>query len=138
MAQGKNTSNRQLLVKAKDAESQGDAEGAIMLYQQAVKNNPREEQAWQRLMVLYRKKKDYEGELKVINLAFKTYETHTLKTQQEWLRQNKKVATLFKSLAKSLGLMNSKDVMVNDDPVLDKWRHRKEWVTARLKKRPKK
>lgn len=138
MAQGKNTSNRQLLVKAKDAESQGDAEMAIMLYQQAVKNNPREEHAWQRLMVLYRKQKDYAGELKVINLALKTYETHTLKTQQEWLRQNKKVATLFKSLAKSLGLMNSKDVMVNEDPVLDKWRHRKEWVTARLKKQPKK
>jgi len=138
MAQGKNTSNRLLLAEAKDAESQGDAGKAITLYQQAVKNNPLEEQAWQRQMVLYRKQKDYPGELKVINLALETYITHAKKTQQEWLQQNKKVAPLFKSLAKSLGLMNSKDVMVNDDPVLDKWRHRQEWVKARLKKRQKK
>lgn len=138
MAQGKNTSNHLLLAEAKDAESQGDVGRAITLYQQAVKNNPLEEQAWQRQMVLYRKQKDYAGELKVINLALETYITHTKKTQQEWLRQNKKVAPLFKSLAKSLGLMNSKDVMVNDDPVLDKWRHRQEWVKARLKKRQKK
>lgn len=126
------------MAEAKDAESQGDAGRAITLYQQAVKNNPLEEQAWQRQMVLYRKQKDYAGELKVINLALETYITHTKKTQQEWLRQNKKVAPLFKSLAKSLGLMNSKEVMVNDDPVLDKWRHRQEWVKARLKKRQKK
>jgi tetratricopeptide (TPR) repeat protein len=88
MAQGKNTSNRQLLVESKDAESQGDAGKAIMLYQQAVKNNPRQEQeqAWQRLMVLYRRQQNYAGELKVINLALKTYETHTWKMRQKWLQ----------------------------------------------------
>jgi len=138
MAVRKRTSNHLLLVEAKDAESQGDSTRAITLYQQAVANDPLEEQAWQRLMILHRKQKDYPGELKIINLALKTYETHAREAQRQWLQQHKKGASLFKSLAKSLGLMNSKGEMLNDNPVLKKWIRRKEMVTARLKKRPKK
>jgi tetratricopeptide (TPR) repeat protein len=138
MVDKKRTSNRLILVEAKEAESQGDNDRAVTLYQQAVKNDPLEEQAWQRLMVLHRKQKDYNGELKIINLALKAYETHSREVQQQWLQKNKKAAPLIKSLAKSLGLMNSNGVMIDHNPILDKWIHRKEWVKARLKKRAKK
>lgn len=138
MVDRKKTSNHQLLLEAKTAESNGDATGAIVLYQQAVQNNPLEEQAWQRLMVLHRKQKDYTSELKAINLALKAFDTHTKETQQQWLQKNKKAAPLVKSLAKSLGLMTSKGVMIDNNPVLEKWKHRKELVTARLKKQAKK
>lgn len=138
MAERKKTSNRLLLVEAKDAESQGESDRAIALYKQAVENDPLEEQAWQRLMVLHRKKKDYPGELKIISLALKAYDTHLREVQRHWLQQNRKAATLIKSLAKSLGLMNSNGVMMDHNPVLEKWNHRKEMITARLKKRAKK
>lgn len=138
MADRKKISNHQLLLDAKAAESDGDATGAIALYQQAVQNDPLEEQAWQRLMVLHRKKKDYTGELKVINLALKAFDTHTKETQQQWLQKNKKAAALVKSLAKSLGLMTSKGVMIDNNPILEKWKHRKELITVRLKKQAKK
>jgi hypothetical protein len=51
------------------------------------------------------------------------------------MQQNRKAATLVKSLAKSLGLMNSKGLLIDNNPILEKWEHRKAWVTARLKKR---
>jgi tetratricopeptide (TPR) repeat protein len=138
MAERKKTSNRLLLVSAKEAEALGDNPKAVALYQQAVSNDPLEEHAWQRLMVIHRKEKDYKSELKIINLALKSYETHTKEAQKQWLLKNKKAATLFKSLAKSLGLMDSKGTITNSNPILDKWNRRKEWVMARLKKRTKK
>ncbi|PWV45806.1 bacterial transcriptional activator domain-containing protein [Chitinophaga sp. S165] len=138
MAEKKNISNRLLLVKAKEAESLGDSTKALALYQQVVNNDPLEEMAWQRLMVIYRKQRDYKSELKIINLALKSYEAHNKDAQKQWLLKNKKSATLFKSLAKSLGLMDSKGIITNNDPILDKWNYRKEWVTARLKNRNKK
>jgi hypothetical protein len=134
MADRKKISNHQLLLDAKAAESNGDTASALALYQQAVQNDPLEELAWQRLMVLHRKQKDYTGELKVINLALKAFDMHTKETQQQWLQKNKKAAPLVKSLAKSLGLMTSKGVMIDNNPILEKWKHRKELVTARLKK----
>jgi tetratricopeptide (TPR) repeat protein len=138
MADRKKTSNHLVLAEAKAAESNGDNAGAVALYQQAVQNDPLEENAWQRLMVLHRKLKDTAGELKVINLALKAFDTHTKEVQQQWLLKNKKAAPLVKSLAKSLGLMNSKGIMIDNNPVLEKWKHRKELIMARLKKRPKK
>ncbi|MCF6407339.1 bacterial transcriptional activator domain-containing protein [Chitinophaga filiformis] len=135
MADKKRISNRLILSEAKEAESMGDSGKAITLYQQAVKNDPLQEQAWQRLMILHRKQKDYAGELKIINLALKAYETHSREVQQQWLQKNKKAAPLIKSLAKSLGLMNTSGVMIDHNPILDKWNHRKEWVKARLKKK---
>lgn len=138
MADRKRISNRLILTEAKDAESHGDNTRAIALYQKAVENDPLTEQAWQRLMILHRKQKDYAGELKIINLALKTYEAQAREMQQQWLLKNKKAAPLIKSLAKSLGLLNSKGVMIDYNPIPDNWNHRKEWVEARLKKHPKK
>ncbi len=135
MAERKNISNRLLLVKAKEAESLGDSTKALALYQQVVNNDPLEELAWQRLMVIYRKQRDYKSELRIITLALKSYETHNKEAQKQWLLKNKKAATLFKSLAKSLGLTDSKGIITDNNPILDKWNHRKEWVTARLKKK---
>jgi tetratricopeptide (TPR) repeat protein len=138
MAGRKKVSNRLLLLRAKEAESLGDSTGALALYQQVVSNDPLEQHAWQRLMVLYRKQKDYKSELKTISVALKNYEAHAKEAQRQWLLKNKKAATLFKSLAKSLGLMDGKGIVINHNPILDQWNRRKELVTARLKKRPKK
>jgi tetratricopeptide (TPR) repeat protein len=132
------TYNHQHLVEAKAAESDGDSTKAIGLYRQAVQSNTQEEQAWQCLMVLHRKQKDYTGELKVINEALKAFDTHTKETQQQWLQKNKKAAPLVKSLAKSLGLLTNKGIVVDNNPILEKWKRRKELLMKRLKQLPKK
>jgi tetratricopeptide (TPR) repeat protein len=131
----KKISTRQLLTAAREAEGTGNMREALSLYQQIVNNDPLAETAWQRLMILHRKLKDYAGELKIINLALKTFETHARQEQKQWLQQNRKAASVAKSLAKSLGLMDNKGVLKDDNPVLEKWRHRKALVAKRLKKK---
>lgn len=133
----KNISNRLLLAAGNEAERQGETDQALTLYKRVVSNDPLAEAAWQRLMILHRKLKDYAGELKIINLALKAFETHARQTQKQWLQENRKVARVAKSLAQSLGLMDKKGVIIDDNPVLDKWRRRKEWVMERLKKKVK-
>lgn len=130
----KKISNRLLLTEARDAELGGDTSKALALYKQVVQHDPLAEQAWQRLMILHRKQRDYAGELKIIDLALKTYETSNRQAQQQWLKENRKAATVAKSLAKSLGLVDKKGIVIDDNPVLEKWRHRKALVAARLKK----
>jgi tetratricopeptide (TPR) repeat protein len=123
-----------LLRDAREAEYQGDADKALALYKDVVNSDPLVEEAWQRLMILYRKRKDYAGELKIINLALQTFESRNREEQRQWLQKNRKIANLARSLAKSLGLLDKKGIVIDDNPVLEKWRHRKEWVAARLKK----
>lgn len=131
----KKISPRQLMTAARDAELQEDIDTALALYKQAVNSDPLAATAWQRLMILHRKQKDYAGELKIINLALQAFDTHHRQEQKEWLQANRKAARVAKSLAKSLGLMDKKGIVIDDNPVLEKWIHRKEWVTARLKKK---
>jgi len=131
----KKISNRLLLAGARELEREGETARALALYKQVVTNDPLAETAWQRLMILHRKSKDYAGELKVINLALKTFETHARQEQKQWLQQNRKAASVAKSLAKSLGLMDNKGVLKDDNPVLEKWRRRKDLVAKRLKKK---
>lgn len=135
MPDRKRTSNRLLFTEARELERQGETDKALALYKRVVSYDPLAEAAWQRLMILHRKMKDYAGELKIINLALKTFEDHARQEQKQWLQENRKVARVAKSLAQSLGFMDKKGVMIDDNPVLEKWRQRKEWVTARLKKR---
>ena len=129
-----NISKRQLLTAARDAELRGENSKALALYKQAVQHDPLAEQAWQRLMILHRKQRDYAGELKIIDLALKTYDTNNRQAQQQWLKANRKVATIAKSLAKSLGQVDKKGIVIDDNPILEKWRRRKELVAGRLKK----
>jgi len=134
MAVKKKISGRQLLTAAREAEQQGETDNALALYKQVVANDPLSEDAWQRLMILHRKSKDYAGELKIIHLALQAFDTHHREEQRQWLQQNRKAAQAAKSLAKSLGLMDKKGIVIDDNPVLEKWKHRKDWVMARLKK----
>ena len=130
----KNISNRLLLTEARDAELRGNTSKALALYKQAVQHDPLAEQAWQRLMILHRKQRDYAGELKIIDLALKAYETSNRQAQQQWLKENRKAAGIAKLLAKSLGQVDKKGMVIDDNPVVEKWRHRKELVAGRLKK----
>ncbi|HEY1165751.1 MAG TPA: hypothetical protein VGE90_11310 [Chitinophaga sp.] len=134
MPDRKKISNRLLMAAAREAEQEGEQDKALALYKQVVSHDPLAEAAWQRLMILHRKGKDYAGELKIINLALQAFDTHNREGQRQWLQENRKAARVAKSLAKSLGLMDKKGIVIDDNPVLEKWKHRKDWVMARLKK----
>ena len=50
----------ELISKAKEAEENGETDDATILFERALKKEPHNELPYNRLMVLYRKEKNYE------------------------------------------------------------------------------
>src|SRR3954447_22743979 len=89
------TSYKDLAKRAKDAESKENFEEAIKLYQEAMKTEPSDELPYNRLMIIFRKQKNYKEELKVINegISFFFQEQHENK-QKNLIASNKKIIQL--------------------------------------------
>lgn len=113
---------------AKVLEAAGKPDEAIKTYQQCVKLRPANEYPYNRLMILYRKKKEYKKELATIDVAIKAFEKLYLHSGKN---VNKKVSLLSKSLMKSTGLSDKKGNILLDQKPISTWKKR----AALLKKR---
>ena len=91
-----------LIKQAKEAEEDGNIDEATSLYEKAIKQRPMLEQPYNRLMVIYRKKKQYKQELRVLNKALELYITHHDKKKEALMRLNK-VRQLSNALLKAVG-----------------------------------
>lgn len=60
--------------KGKQLEEDGDVEGAIAVYEECMKLRYAAFYSYQRLMVLYHRRKDYENEKRVIKIAIEVFE----------------------------------------------------------------
>ena len=89
--------------------------------------------AYNRLMIIFRKQKEYQKELGIINKAIKSYEADAKSSIQE-RKLNSKIASLSKSLAKSLGLLTKSGLPVYINEDVDRWIKRREIVKKKLKK----
>ncbi len=125
--------HKDLIEQARQLESEGSAKDAIGFYRQVLKEDPLNDIAYGRLMVIYRKEKDYRKELAVINEAIKAYEGNIRSQKEQRVKGKRKAASLSKSLAQSLGLADSKGAPVYEDRILISWRKRKETVAKKLK-----
>ena len=107
-----------------------DLEHAIREYKEIIAIFPRDERAFNRLMVLYRQLKMKKEELNVINQAIKTFSQPAAKI----VKKNKtKIAAISKSISRSMGLTNKKgDQLYQPEPV-GRWMKRKELVMKRMK-----
>lgn len=125
--------SRNLHVRARQAEQAGEPEEAARLYTQALKNDPMDDLAYNRLMVYYRRKKDYKAELRIIQSAIASHIRHAQESGQQWLKKNKKTARMAKALVKSLGLVDRKGMPKLETRQLAAWRKRLAVVRKRLR-----
>jgi hypothetical protein len=116
---------------AKEAELDGDVEKAIRFYEHNIKEDYADEFAFERLMIIYRKLKEYKEELRVIDRGIDVFESQ----MQEHLAYSlskradqKTLATLSNALIKKAKL---EDDIRYPDPI-DKWLKRKEIVKKKL------
>ncbi len=120
------------LIEAKELEQQGELEEAAAAYEKAIKEKPKNEFAHDRLMIIYRKEKEYKKELAVINRAIKIFEevfkSHSRHTG------NKKLASISKSLLKSLDMADSKGQALYKAGPLSRWNKRKKVVEKKIKR----
>lgn len=121
----------ELLEKAKELEASGDMEEAAQLYQTIIKKEPLNEFAYSRLMIIYRKAKEYKKELSVIKSGLKAFiDFHKSKTKRSL--QNSKVSRLSKSILKSTGLLDTKGKQIYQIEPIGRWEKRRILVEKKM------
>ncbi|RDC55163.1 hypothetical protein DU508_18615 [Pedobacter chinensis] len=138
MAKRKNIKSKQLFDAALDLEKSGDLASATKLYQKAVYTDPSNSHAWNRQMVLYRKSKTKEDEVKLIRMAIIEYKKAIEAQQQDWLTTNRAKVDSTRELAKVLGLLEPNGLPRRGDSILEKWQTRLYLLEYRLKNARKK
>lgn len=120
---------KKTIEQANEAEEKEDISLAIKDYEEAIKTNPLTEKAYDRLMILYRKEKDFKNELIIITAGIKTFEDFYKSKKSS----SKKIATISKKLNKSFGLTDKKGNALYDPEPIAKWKKRKAVVLKKIK-----
>ena len=125
-------SARERMAHARELESEGDYKSAEKLYLRLIKNKLTDIQAYNRLMIIYRKQKLYQKEVDIIDQAIKMMEQSSSRDSE-----NKKIRQLSLSLGKSMGLVDRKGISVFDPEPVATWKKRKLMATKLSKKKKK-
>jgi tetratricopeptide (TPR) repeat protein len=127
-------SYKDLITKAEEAENNGQLDEAVKLYREAMKVEPSYELPYDRLMIIYRKQKNYKEELKIINEGIRFFTEQHENKQKEMIGANKKIAQLSNALMKSVGLKDKKGKSIYYPEPVPKWQKRKQVAEKKLKK----
>ena len=117
-----------MMEKAKMAED-ADIDSAIEEYVKIIKSDQLNEHAYNRLMILFRKKKDLKKELSLINSGIREYE----KFYKSRARNSKKVNELSDKLKKAVGLVDKEGHTLYDPEPIATWKKRKSLLEKRKK-----
>jgi len=119
---------------AQRAEQDNHIDKAIQLYEQNIKEDYADEFAFERLMILYRKEKEYKEELRVIRRGIEVFKQSMKEHLKHSLSRHvdsKKLEQLSNAILKKTG--SKKPEVHFPDPV-DKWIKREEIVKQKLHK----
>ena len=119
---------------AKEAEEDGDTNKAVRFYEQNIKEDYADEYAFERLMIIYRKQKDYKDELRVINRGIDLFEHSLQRHLKQTLSRHidgKKLEILSNAILKKT---SSKTQQPHFPDPIDKWMKRREIVEQKLEK----
>jgi hypothetical protein len=122
---------------AKEAEANDDFDKAIGLYEQNITEPFHDQYAFERLMVIYRKRKEYKQELRVIKKGIDVFREGNKKHIEETIGSKKNKTQLVKlsnAFMKGAGLVDKKGKETYFPEPINKWMKRKEVVEKRLKK----
>jgi tetratricopeptide (TPR) repeat protein len=123
----------QAIENAKEAEADGKLEEAAKFYEQVIKQNLVEDFPYDRLMIIYRKLKKYEEELRIINKGIKLYENFYKKSNRKNSSKQKQLVSLSDAFMKSAGLKDKKGNLLYLPEPLARWTKRKGMVEKKLK-----
>src|SRR5687768_12832509 len=119
------------LSKAKELERKGELEKAASAFEKVIKENPANEFAYDRLMIIYRKNKEYKKEKAVIVAGINAFQQFYKNASK--FQATKKVAALSKALLKATGLSDKKGQPLYEREPLGRWNKRRRTVEKKLK-----
>lgn len=120
------------LAQGQASEKEGSWTEAIKHYTAVLKKNPAHILANSRLMIIYRKLKEHQKELEIINKAIISLRQHIEETQMAWINEHSGIAKSTEALAKSLDLLTSSGLPRYQNEFVDKWEKRKLMLLKRL------
>ena len=88
MSRRKQIRSKEQFAAALELERAGDNAAALKLYGKSAITDPANSHAWNRQMVLLRKTKSKEDEVKLIKMAIAEYRKSHETKQQDWLKEN--------------------------------------------------
>ncbi len=138
MSRRKQIRSKEQFAAALELEKTGDTTGALKLYQKSTATDPANSHAWNRQMVLLRKAKSKEEEVKLIKLAITEFQKSHETKQQDWLKENQAKADSTRELAQVLGLLEPTGLPKSDDTIIEKWQTRLYLLEYRIKNARKK
>jgi tetratricopeptide (TPR) repeat protein len=118
---------------ASEAEEAGDVNKAIRFYEQNIREDHADKFAFERLMIIYRKQKEYKDELRVIKRGIEVFQQSFKERVKHSLARrvsDKKLEQLSNAILKISG--QKKEELHFPDPI-DKWLKRKKIVEKKLK-----
>lgn len=118
------------MAKAMDAEAEGNLEKAAKLYELAIKEDTSNEFPFDRLMIIYRKLKQFKNELRIISKGVRLFEERYKKQGRKTRAKQQKLTMLSNAFMKSAGLLDRKGNLLYLPEPLSRWTKEK----LRLKK----
>lgn len=113
-------------------EAENTVPKAIELYNEILKRDPLNTNSYDRLMIIYRKEKDYKKELSIINSGIKAFENFY---KAESGKPSKKVTEISQKLNKAFQLVDKKGVALYNPEPIARWQKRKETVEKKIRKK---
>lgn len=120
----------ELLERASEAEEREDYPGAAKLYEKIIKKDHLEENAYNRLFMMYRKLGEYQKELDAIDAGIEAFEKFFASHRP---KKTGKVSSISQKLSKSLGLIDKKGNSVYSPEPIGKWKRRRVVVEKKVK-----
>ncbi|HLX92005.1 MAG TPA: hypothetical protein VKR32_10005 [Puia sp.] len=117
-----------LFAKARELETEMNWPEAASAYEIIVKQDPLNEMAIQRLLILYRKLKESKKELRLLDESIKANQANYLNQQKNWGKKNKSAAKISGALAKRLS-----GEELYKEPIVLRWQKRKQGLLKKLK-----
>ena len=122
----------ELLSKAKEHESHEERKEAASIYERIIKKDPLNEIAYNRLMIIYRKEKEYKKELTTIKIGLKAFNDHYKSRKQKSGAVNPKISRISKSILKATGLITEDGQPAYQEGPISKWEKRKILVEKKI------
>ena len=126
-----NEGQLELFERAKEFEKKGRLDEAATLYQNIIKKSPTKERAYNRLMIIHRKKKEYKKEKETLDAGIKAFEQYYKAVTR--IPAKKSIETLSKGLLKATGLADQKGKLIYEREPLGRWKKRRKIVESKLK-----
>jgi uncharacterized protein YciI len=126
-----NSTNEQIAI-ARRLEKESRLSDAAVIYQKIFDKDPTDQQVIGRLLVMYRKLKEYKKELAVLDDAIAAYQHRQKDIRNKWIQSHPKAASAGKSMLRQLEKDGNALMGLGEGLLVDRWMKRRDFVTSRI------